>query len=86
VLRRRTAGEGVTEADRHFRNLVRGTTWERMRGWHMPRHSFISICASEGVDQRVLQGWVGHLSAATHERYTHLISRREWEIIRGVFG
>jgi integrase len=74
------------EADRHFRNLVRGTRWERMRGWHVLRHSFISICASEGVDQRVLQGWVGHLSAVTHKRYTHLIPSREREIIHSVFG
>lgn len=74
------------EADLHFRRLVRGTKWERMRGWHVLRHSFISICASEGVDQRVLQDWVGHLSTATHKRYTHLIPSREREIIRGVFG
>jgi site-specific recombinase XerD len=74
------------EADRHFRRLIWGTKWERMRGWHVLRHSFISICASERVDQRVLQGWVGHLSAATHKRYTHLIPSREREIIRSVFG
>ena len=69
-----------------FRSLVRGTKWRPMRGWHVLRHSFISICAAEGVDQRVLQGWVGHLSAATHARYTHLIPSREQEIISGVFG
>jgi site-specific recombinase XerD len=59
---------------------------EWIRGWHVLRHSFISICASEGVDQRVLQGWVGLLSATTHKRYTHLIPSREREIIRRVFG
>ena len=69
-----------------FRRLVRGTKWDVLKGWHVLRHSFISICAAEGVDQRVLQGWVGHLSAATHKRYTHLIPSREREIIAGVFG
>ena len=69
-----------------FRNLVRCTTWEPMRGWHVLRHSFISICAADGVDQRVLQVWVGHLSAETHARYTHLIPSREHQIISGVFG
>ena len=39
-----------------------------------------------GVDQRVLQGWVGHLSAATHKRYTHLIPGHERQVLRGVFG
>jgi integrase len=69
-----------------FRRLVRGTKWNVLRGWHVLRHSFISICAGEGVDQRVLQGWVGHLSAATHKRYTHLIPSKEQEIIGRVFG
>ncbi len=69
-----------------FRKLVRGTEWDVLKGWHVLRHSFISICAGEGVDQRVLQSWVGHLSAATHKRYTHLIPSREREILAGVFG
>ena len=69
-----------------FRRLVRGSKWDVLRGWHVLRHSFISICAAESVDQRVLQSWVGHLSAATHKRYTHLIPSREQQIIKGVFG
>jgi site-specific recombinase XerD len=69
-----------------FRRLVRGSKWDVMRGWHVLRHSFISICAAEGVDQRVLQSWVGHLSAATHKRYTHLIPSREKDILGKVFG
>jgi len=28
--------------------------WEVLRGWHVLRHSFISNCASRGVDQRLL--------------------------------
>jgi len=69
-----------------FRRLVRGSKWDVLRGWHVLRHSFISICAAESVDQRVLQSWVGHLSAATHKRYTHLIPSREQQIISSVFG
>jgi len=69
-----------------FRRLVRGSKWDVMKGWHVLRHSFISICAAESVDQRVLQSWVGHLSAATHKRYTHLIPSREQQIISSVFG
>ena len=69
-----------------FRRLVRGSKWDVMKGWHVLRYSFISICAAESVDQRVLQSWVGHLSAATHKRYTHLIPSREQQIINKVFG
>jgi len=69
-----------------FRRLVRGSKWDVLRGWHVLRHSFISICAAESVDQRVLQSWVGHLSAATHKRYTHLIPSREQQIICSVFN
>ena len=50
-----------------FRRLVRGSKWDVLR------HSFISICAAESVDQRMLQSWVGHLSATTHKRYMLLI-------------
>jgi integrase len=69
-----------------FRRLVKDTKWDVLRGWHVLRHSFISVCAGEGVDQRVLQGWVGHLSSATHRRYTHLIPSKEQQIMSRVFG
>ena len=69
-----------------FRSLVRGSKWDVLRGWHVLRHSFISICVADGVDARILKSWVGHLSEATHRRYTHLIPNRERQIIQGVFG
>jgi len=69
-----------------FRRLVRGSKWDVLKGWHVLRHSFISICAAKSVDQRVLQSWVGHLSAATHKRYTHLVPSVEQSIMTGVFG
>ena len=75
-----------TIAYEQLRRLLRGSKWDVLKGWHVLRHSFISICAAEGVDQRVLQSWVGHLSAATHKRYTHLIPSREQQIINKVFG
>jgi len=69
-----------------FRRLVRGSKWDVLKGWHVLRHSFISVCAAKNVDQRVLQSWVGHLSAATHKRYTHLVPSVEQSIMAGVFG
>jgi integrase len=74
------------EAHDHFKRLLKGSKWEGIRGWHVLRHSFISICAADGVDQRMLQQWVGHLSEETHRRYLHLIPSREQHAIAEVFG
>jgi integrase len=79
-------GLHVQMAYEQFRKLVKSSKWDVLRGWHVLRHSFISICAGEGVDQRVLQGWVGHLSSNTHRRYTHLIPSKEQQIMSRVFG
>ena len=37
-----------------------GSPWSVLRGYHVLRHSFISACASKGIDQRLLDEWVGH--------------------------
>jgi integrase len=89
VRRRERPGLGALtkdEAHDHFQRLTRGTKWEVIRGWHVLRHSFISICGADGVDQRLLMSWVGHLSEETHRRYLHLVPSREQQAIAGVFG
>lgn len=57
-----------------------------VRGWHVLRHSLMSVCAADGIDQRLLMSWVGHLSEETHRRYLHLVPSREQQAIAGVFG
>jgi site-specific recombinase XerD len=57
-----------------------------MRGLHTLRHSFISACASKGVDQRLVQEWAGHMNEATSKRYRHLYPSTQQEAIRGVFS
>ena len=47
-------------AHRLFRRAVRDTAWRHLRGWHVLRHSFVSNCAARGVDQRLIDEWVGH--------------------------
>jgi integrase len=89
VRKRERPGLGALtkdEAHDHFQRLVRGSKWEVIRGWHVLRHSFISICAADGIDQRLLMSWVGHLSEETHRRYLHLVPSREQQAIAGVFG
>ena len=73
------------EAHDHFQRLIKDSKWDKMKGWHVLRHSFISICAADSVDQRMLQQWVGHLSEETHRRYLHLIPSKEQDAIANVF-
>jgi integrase len=58
--------------DREFAATLRGSRFEVMPGWHTLRHSFASILASKGVDQRVINKFMGHLDEKTVERYRHL--------------
>jgi integrase len=69
----------------HFKRVLAGTKWERMRGLHTLRHSFISACASKGVDQRLVQEWAGHMNEATSKRYRHLYPSTQQEAIKNVF-
>ncbi len=74
------------EVHDHFKRVLAGTKWEMMRGLHTLRHSFISACASKGVDQRLVQEWAGHMNEATSKRYRHLYPSTQQEAIKGVFG
>ena len=59
--------------DHRVAAAVRGTKFSPMRGWHVLRHSFCSVLASKGVDQRIIDSFVGHMDEATAARYHHLI-------------
>ena len=73
------------EVHDHFKRVLAGTKWEMMRGLHCLRHSFISACASKGVDQRLVQEWAGHMNEATSKRYRHLYPSTQQEAISRVF-
>jgi integrase len=73
------------EVHDHFKRVLTGTKWETVRGLHCLRHSFISACASKGVDQRLVQEWAGHMNEATSKLYRHLYPSTQQEAIRRVF-
>jgi integrase len=75
-----------TESHDHLKRTLRGSTWEVMRGWHVLRHSFISCCAAAGVDQRLIDEWVGHTTEEMRKRYRHLVPSAQRQAIRAVFG
>lgn len=66
-------------ANRWFWQPMRGTEWcvDRNRNWfkvgfHSYRHSFASNMASRGVDQRIIDNFMGHTTEAMRRRYRHL--------------
>jgi integrase len=75
-----------TEASDHFNRTLAETKWQHLPGWHCLRHSFVSNCAAAGVDQRLIDAWVGHTTEEMRRRYRHLIPGVEQQAIKSVFG
>ncbi len=55
-----------------LRGLLKATEFEGI-GFHCFRHSFASNLAAKGVDQRAIDQFMGHQTAAMRKRYQHLI-------------
>ena len=85
---RRENSESVApdEATDHLEKTLAGSRWEKIRGWHVFRHSFISNCASRSVDQRMIDSWVGHQTEEMRRRYRHLFPSSQRQELSKVFG
>ena len=76
----------VKDATHHLNWTLKGTKWECIPGWHVFRHSFISICASRGIDQRFIDAWTGHQTEEMRKRYRHLFPNVQQMALQSVFG
>jgi integrase len=76
----------VDEANDHFHRALGGSRWTVIRGFHVFRHSFASNCAARGVDQRLINAWLGHQTTEMVERYRHLIPSQAASALEQVFG
>lgn len=74
------------EAHEIFKRTLAGSKWSKLRGWHVLRHSFISNCAMKGIDQRLIDSFVGHTTDEMRRRYTHLFPSSKRAAIETVFG
>ena len=74
------------EAHDHFRRTLAGSRWEVLRGFHVLRHSFVSCLAAAGVDQRIIDEFVGHQTDEQRRRYCHLVPDVKQQAISRVFG
>jgi len=76
----------VNDASHSFNATFAGTKWTKLKGWHVFRHSFISNCASRGIDQRMIDTWSGHQTEEMRKRYTHLLPNAQQSALQLVFG
>lgn len=76
----------VDEASHYFKLTLSGSRWDKIRGWHVFRHSFISNCASQGIDQRMIDAWTGHQTEEMRKRYRHLFPTVQRAALQSVFG
>lgn len=74
------------EAHDHLKRTLADGKWKVVRGWHLFRHTFISLCVMRGIDQRLVDSWVGHTTEEMRRRYTHLYPSAERQAIQSVFG
>jgi len=75
-----------SQATDHFDQTLAGSKWSKVRGFHVFRHSFASNCASKGLDQRVIDEWMGHQTDEMRRRYRHLFPEQQRSAIDSVFG
>ena len=68
-----------------FRRSVKGSKWAYLRGFHVFRHSFASNLAAAGIDQRVIDEFMGHQTEAMRRRYRHLFPDQRQQAIQSVF-
>ncbi|MEM9410263.1 MAG: tyrosine-type recombinase/integrase [Planctomycetota bacterium] len=76
----------VNSASHHFEHTFKKSNWNVLRGFHVFRHSFCSNCASAGIDQRLINEWVGHQTEEMVKRYRHLFPEKQQQAINKVFG
>jgi integrase len=74
------------EATHHLSIVLANTKWKNIRGWHIFRHSFISNCATKGIDQRFIDTWVGHQTDEQRRRYRHLFPDSQKKALDSVFA
>ena len=60
--------------------------WQPCGKWHMHRHSFASNLAIAGVDQRIIDSYMGHMTPEMRERYQHLAPSSKRAALTAVYA
>ncbi len=82
------AGQSVLRdrAHDHLQRTLKDGKWNKIRGWHVLRHSFASNCAAAGIDQRIIDSWMGHQTVEMQKRYRHHFPDQQRDAMQLVFG
>lgn len=75
----------VHECHDHFKRTLAGSKWEVIRGLHTLRHSVASCLAAAGIDQRIIDDMLGHVSEEMRRRYRHLTPAAKADAVASVF-
>ena len=76
----------LNDAVHHFRTTLGGSRWKAARGFHVFRHSFASNAAAAGIDQRVIDEWMGYQTEEMRRRYRHLFPEQRTSAVSLLFG
>lgn len=76
--------EGINQ--KAFRRVMRGSKWALLRGYHTFRHSFVSVLAAAGVDQRMIDEMSSHQTDEIRRRYRHLTPQVKRAALIAAFG
>jgi integrase len=76
----------IDHAKQTFRRVLAKSKWENVRGFHCLRHSWCSIMASKGVDQRVIDDCIGHSTDQQRRRYRHLFPHVAQDAVQMAFA
>lgn len=74
------------QAHYHLKKTTAGSKWSFIHGFHIFRHSFASNLAAAGVDQRVIDEFMGHQTEEMRRRYRHLFPGQRRAAIESAFG
>ena len=75
----------INVATYHFRKALKDSKWSVLRGFHILRHSFASICAMHGIPDSIIDGWMGHMTDEMRERYRHLVPEQQEGAMASLF-
>lgn len=73
------------QAQHHFKQTLMKSEWNTMKGFHVFRHSFASNLAAVGIDQRIIDEFMGHQTEEIRRRYRHLFPAQRRAAIEAVF-
>jgi integrase len=74
------------EADRTFQATTADSKWKVLRGYHVLRHSFASLCAMKAVPEHTISRWMGHETEEMKKRYRHLYPEQTKRAMQKLFG